>query len=723
MRNCRRVFFFVVVVLIIASTSVIAVSPKKVLIIDIPRFSFSDISDHTPNLVKLMEHAAVGIMTTPLPESKPPEQVYFAFNSGTQVKTPSETLLFYDYKERYREILAGEVFYSLTGSWPKPENVVNLGFPKTVQSNSPSIINNIGLFGKTLHQNHFQTGVIGNSDTDIINRSGAIILMDDRGIIDYGAVGAVTLNIDPSFPYQKRTNLSNLYQQWSEVWKRADVVVITLGDLERIQRFEDYLSDERWDFYRKETMVAYDHFFGKLLQEVDQRTTLTLFFSAVPPQRGRSLGETLTPMIITGPDFEKGLLVSSSTRKPGLVTCYDPAVTILRYLGIRKPGNFTGHRLESKPGNWRELVDQQRSLVTNYQLRWSMLLGYGYLLIGLVLLAIIGLIFWRNQLKFFKALGLIFLFLLSFPMVFLWESLINPLDWFSVIGITFGVSGLIVAAGYLLFKGERLKIFGMISALTIMTVMLDGLGNGFLELFSFLGYSAISGARFYGIGNEYMGVLIGAIITFITLNYQRFFCKKVEFLWAGMCLTAFLIAHPNFGANIGGGVTTVLGLGITNYLLTGRKIRLREIFGLLTATILLLVGIAIWDILISGKNATHYGQWIGSIKDSGWKGVFDLLTRKWELNTRLFNYTPWSKVLLTILVIAPLLYKKPPKGLAPFFTKYDTVLKGCLGLISAALIALLVNDSGIAAMATMFIFGCSMLLLILFDEYTKPSRG
>jgi hypothetical protein len=723
LRNCHRVFVFAIIALSVASTSVAAIPPKKVLIIDIPRFSFSDIANHTPNLLKMMEHAAVGIMTTPLSESKPPEQVYFAFNSGTQVKSPAETLLFYDCGDRYREILAGEVFYSLTGSRPKPENVVNLGFSKTVQFNTPSIANNIGLFGKTLHQNHFQTGVIGNSDTDIINRSGAIMLMDDRGTIDYGAVGDVTLDIDPNFPSQKRTNLSNLHQQWSEVWKRADVVVVTLGDLERIQRFGDYLTDERWDFYRKETMTAYDRFLGKLLQQVDRQTTLTLFFSAVPPQRGRSFGETLTPMIITGPGFERGLLVSSSTRKNGLVTCYDPAVTILRYLGIRKPGNFTGHRLESKPGNWKDLINRQQSLVTNYQLRWPMLLGYGYLLIGMVLIAILGLIFWRNQLKFFKVLSLVFLFLLSFPMVFLWESLINPLDWFSVIGITFGLSGLIVATGYLLLKGERLKILGMISALTIITVMLDGLGNGFLELFSFLGYSAVSGARFYGIGNEYMGVLIGSIIAFITLNYQQFFYKKVEYLWAGMCLAALLIAHPNFGANIGGGVTAVLGLGITNYLLTGRKIRLKEVFGLLATSTLLLVGIAIWDTLISGKNATHYGQLIGLIKDSGWKGVFDLLTRKWELNTRLFNYTPWSKVLLAILVVAPLLYKKPPKGLAPFFIKYDTVLKGCLGLISAALIALLVNDSGIAAMATMFIFGCSMLLLILFDEYAKPSRG
>ena len=51
-----------------------------------------------------------------------------------------------------------------------------------------------------------------------------------------------------------------------------------------------------------------------------------------------------------------------------------------------------------------------------------------------------------------------------------------------------------------------------VGLITALLVGLDTLTGSSLMRFSFLGYDPIGGARFYGLGNEYMGIMIGALI-------------------------------------------------------------------------------------------------------------------------------------------------------------------------------------------------------------------
>jgi hypothetical protein len=67
-------------------------------------------------------------------------------------------------------------------------------------------------------------------------------------------------------------------------------------------------------------------------------------------------------------------------------------------------------------------------------------------------------------------------------------------------------------------------------------------------------------------------------------------------------------------------------------------------------------------------------------------------------------------------LLIPFLYKKPPAAVKHLIQKYPDLLHGFFGLTMTALIALLVNDSGIVTVATMFIFGSVMLFLVLFQE-------
>jgi hypothetical protein len=699
-----------------------AATSKDILIIDIPRLTLPEITMKYPNLLKLVNNGAVAIMTTPLAEPVALDQVYLSFNSGTQLKTSEDNYLLFDTREEYKGVPAGGLYQSLMGNNPPIAGIVHLGMAKVIQLNSKDITPNIGLFGELLHQNSIKTAAIGNADADLISRCGSLLLMDRKGILDYGAIGGESLRMDPQFPFGLRTDNDQVFSAWQDFHKKAQVIVVTLGDLERLERFSLYLTDKQWNLYRQQILQNYDLLLGRFLHENDFKTTLTLFFAAQPPLRNAGLGERLAPVIFTGPGFEAGLLYSGSTRKPGIITCYDLPITILNYLNIPKSRYFSGHVLRQVPGDWRFISREQQRLIKNYSVRWPLLTVYGYLLIGLILTGVVGTIFWPGRFRIFQRMGYGYLFLLTVPAVFLIEAAINPLDWFAILSWTIGLGGLIWLATLYLARRDHLLTLAGISILTVGIIVFDGFFNGFLELNSFFGYSAISGARFYGVGNEYLGFLLGAYIVAVSIHLPKIIHYKSQILWLNVCFLAVFLAHPNLGSSIGGGATALIGLGITTYLWLERPIRLKEIVGLIVAVVSLLILVGLWDYYINSNNMTHFGQFLAILKSQGFDTIADLIKRKLELNIRLIAYTPWTKVLLVILVAIPVLYKRPPVLVARFIQKYPNHTRGFFGLTLTAIVALLINDSGIVTVTTMYMFGLPMLLLVILKEWaTKRS--
>jgi len=700
-----------------------AVATKNILIIDIPRLTLPEITKDYPNLLRFLDHGAVGVMTTPLKEPVALDQVYFSFNSGTQVKTAEENYLLFNSAELYKEIPAGVLYHSLTGYYPGKNAVVHLGLTKLVQLNSKDITPNIGLFGELLHQKSLRTAAIGNADADLISRCGSLLLMDQKGLLDYGAIGQETVREDPRFPFGIRTNSRQILSTWQDFHSKAQVIVVTLGDLERLERFSLYLNDRQWSFYRRQVLRDYDRLLGELLHQVDDTTTLTVLFTAQPPLRNAGLGERLTPVVMKGPGFRGGLIYSASTRKPGIITCYDLPITLLNFMNVPKTRYFSGHTLHQVPGDWRYISREQRQLIQNYNVRWPLLTGYAYLLIGLVLSWMIVTAFWPKLSKIIQGLGYVYLFLITIPVVFLIEAAINPLDWLTILGWTFGLASVIWLIAFYLAHGDQLLILVTISILTVAVIIYEGFFNGLLELKSFFGYSAIAGARFYGIGNEYMGFLLGAYIVSVSILLPKIRRYQNFILWLGTGFLAVLLAHPNFGASIGGGATALIGLGVTTFLWLGRPIRLKEIAGLILAAFLLLLSVGLWDYYINSNNMTHFGQFLSVLKSQGFNTVAEIAKRKLELNISLIAYTPWTLVLIAILAFIPWLYKRPPLVVAHFIERNPEQTRGFFGLTLTAIVALLINDSGIVTVTTMYMFGIPMLLSLIFKDWAALKGG
>ena len=62
------------------------------------------------------------------------------------------------------------------------------------------------------------------------------------------------------------------------------------------------------------------------------------------------------------------------------------------------------------------------------------------------------------------------------------------------------------------YTKDLLWVVAVIGLSTAVLVGIDTVTGSSLMRFSFLGYDPIGGARFYGLGNEYMGIMIGALI-------------------------------------------------------------------------------------------------------------------------------------------------------------------------------------------------------------------
>ncbi len=200
------------------------------------------------------------------------------------------------------------------------------------------------------------------------------------------------------------------------------------------------------------------------------------------------------------------------------------------------------------------------------------------------------------------------------------------------------------------------------------------------------------------------------------MNFKWFKEKYSSLLWWFLLIITVLIAHPSFGANIGGGITALFGLGYATYLWLNRAVKLKEILRLAAAVIGLLVLIGLWDFYLSGNLITHFGQLLIALKNNGFGVLIELIIRKWGLNARLINFSIWTYILLAIMLSVPIIYRTQAKRLAWLFEKYPAIMQGFSGMTVTGIVALLVNDSGIVTLAMLFLFAIILLLLIIFKE-------
>lgn len=375
----------------------------------------------------------------------------------------------------------------------------------------------------------------------------------------------------------------------------------------------------------------------------------------------------LTPFAMSGPG---GVLYSPGTRTGGLISDEDVAPTLLARMGVVAPPEMTGRAANVRPGDMEEVVRyQERISFVAAKRPWVWALVGGVSAIALLFAATL-----RGR----RGLRLLVPAIAALPLGALLTAAIPLTNVPGVAVLTVLVAGGAAALSWRL-SGETSGALAGVMLATAFFIAVDAGAGGRLMGLSIMGHNPASGARFYGIGNEYSAILGGALpvgVGFLAARRPAF----VRALPAVGTLAVLAVGLPTMGADVGGSLALGFGIGTTVGLLREEKlwrVGLWVAGGLLFAVALF---------LLSGfffPDTSH-----GARAASGESGLYEIAGRKLLLSLGHLLDPVWTVVLVAELMA---IYKgwRMMRGSA--------LASGVLGAVATAGAMGALNDSGIIA--------------------------
>ena len=291
-------------------------------------------------------------------------------------------------------------------------------------------------------------------------------------------------------------------------------------------------------------------------------TSKVIVCGVVPPHKGK-WWNTLSPLFIhfvpTQVSIELPVdLSSDTTHTLELVAMRDIAPTALNWAGIRVPESMSGSPIgwtwEWESLRLPSLIPKLQSLTQlNDEILLWMAWTYGIISGLAVIGSLAGVLGYLPRQR--QGIRYLVRYLFACPVALMLAPL--PL-WFGWLPMTLPVYGLLTA---LIPAAIALLSVRRICLLTSLVLIADGFtGTHMVAMSSLSGYW-LSGIRFYGIGNEYMGVLVGfglvASLKFVGEENTPM-PKGVAWrlaLWYAVIV--FVLSFPAFGAKAGGAIVSL----------------------------------------------------------------------------------------------------------------------------------------------------------------------
>lgn len=652
-----------------------------------------------------------------------PESGYVSLGAGTRAYASPTSGLVLGVGELYGEEPAGTVFHRNTG-YPVPRaGLVSLDLPHLLALNAtadhPVVV---GALGQALREAGKRVALVGQADVGgNASRLAGLIAMDGRGVVPAGYVGSDLARYDAGFPTGRRTDYARLLEEFRRFYADAHLVVVETGDTARLNLVAEWLTPEQLARTRRRALERFDGFLGELAGAVEWERTLVLVAAPGPAADAAAVDDYLTFVAAFGPGVQPGLLESPTTRRPGLVTGTDVAPTILSWLGVPAPPVIVGRPVTSLAftGALSALVAFEQRAVATYGERPPVLKGYVALQI-IFILGTLAALFLAPRLPgsvatllrlALAALTAVPLALLLFPVV--QTGALTP-DILLILTLTVA---LVLVARLL---GRSLpRTFLFLYLATAAAILVDTLLGARLDRASLLGYDPLGGARYYGLGNEFMGVLLGATMTGCALLLEAYPALRRHWRWlvlgplgAASLVTGLTGCGANFGGFLGG-LTTLLAAWLA---FRQRPFRWRGLGTLLAAGAALLVAVVAVDALRPTSGTSHLGLLVRQIATGGPFVLYTVAARKLAMNFRLMRYTPWADGLVTFLVGLGILFYRPVGLLQRIVRAHPYFTRGFWAALAGTVVVFLANDSGVVAAATLMLFPTAFLLDLALQE-------
>lgn len=639
------------------------------VLILLPNLGLHDLRDaESQDLKRLMEEGALGLMNTRTGDGYRKESAYVTLGAG-------------------RRALGGGRSYPILLKENGGEAQV-LHYQGLYHLNQQGNYGATpGLLGSYLQENQLERALITTS-ADLCS---VLLLMDKEGM------SPNTYHLPFCSLLLGEKNLSPLLE---EALKRSDILLLQLSALEELEIL-----------------------LGPLLLELDRERDRILLLSPAPSKESLSQGSNLTPMLAYGQGVEGGLLSSKSTRQRALVTNLDLLPTILDFFSITPRETLPGESIEVIPGSStiENLYQIHRPILFNATYRPSLIKFFVFFQI--ILLALFFLLFLLKFLPFKYLLALLCRFLFSIPSVFLLLGLFpgGPLFLYLLFFLLLSLSLALLAPA---ISPEPLDHALLFSFLVVALILLDLLLGPALLNRSILGYDPIIGARFYGLGNEYMGILLGASIMGSAALWDRlprlhlFIPTLLFFL-----LIALFMGLPFLGANLGGTLTALFLFSLALLLLKREPLRLKRILIIALFPLLLLLTFLLLEALLFKPFQSHIGKTLDLARGGGIQEIYPIITRKIGMNLKLMRWTIWTRVLLSFTLSLLLFFKQPYGPMERALKEHPHLYLGLKTAVFGSLVTMIVNDSGVVAMATLLFFPVFTIFYLILHALQKEQTS
>ena len=440
------------------------------------------------------------------------------------------------------------------------------------------------------------------------------------------------------------------------VLSRCPLTVVDLGNLRITERAP--------------VLAAADSELARIAAELPAGTTLLV----------TAPGATTTPphlqlALVSGPGYRAGLLDASSTRQPGLVVLTDLTPTVLGWLGLPVPAGVAGAQITR--GGRGALTPTVRSLAgrdtaeqvwrsTHSEFFWA------YVLADALVLAAIGLACWgaaperrRRRARWWRVAGV---FAAAVPVgTFLanlvpWWLFARPAAWLYGMAAAWAlVIGAAALAGP--WRRDRLGPFGVICLLTLVVLATDVMTGSRLQLQTPFGLSLLEAGRFYGIGNEALGIYgvtaLFAAAWLALLALRRYPSSRRPALLAVAVVGVFAVfasGWPGFGGKVGGTIAMVpcfllLAAAVAGIRLSWRLVLLAAVSGLALFAVFALI-----SYFTPATGPSDIGSFAGAAVH-GHSG--SLLLRKINSNLGSLSVSVFSPLVPIVVAVTGLMLWRP----------------------------------------------------------------
>lgn len=628
----------------------------------------------------------------------------------------------------------GDLYKSRTDLDYKRMQVLHLEIAKLSRINAAASYRaRPGALGSALREAGIRTAVVGDSDIPgEMHREAVTAAMDSNGVVDYGQVDGLFSNFDRRSPYGIRTDVTALLNRATSALRWSRFMVIDFGDTFRADNYAESCTDQQALSVRHAADARLGAFVGKLASKLDPKKDLLIVLS--PNARGFSEieGEKMGAILISGPGFGEGMLTSPSTRRPGVVTLCDVAPTVLAFFGVKPTADMVGRPMvQTGAGNAANALVEMNERASLQAQRQVAVRGASVAQSVIVCLVMAAILFVTSA-PIRKLAAWLVPIVAALPLAMLYLPLIYSGGLVGTVVALVLLTLVLIGLCFLVFRSPA-RAFVWLCGAIVISLMIDLLRGAPLMLASIASYNIVEGARYYGIGNELMGTMLGAAIVgvgmilagrkpvFRDLSEAKRNGNPETPRWAGILLGVVFaaifvfVAAPELGAKVGGALAMAPAMAAVVLARRGWKPNFKSIALVLLVTVLLVGAMFAVDALRSGSNQSHAGRTASLVASGDMAGLFDIFQRKLALNFMLVATSVWSRLLGLCLAGSAVLAWWGRREYGEGFLDREEAA-AAVGCCVGTAAAFLFNDSGVLAGATCSVFLFALLALKLLDR-------